>query len=304
MSPGDRILIHMHDTPAGFQVNLIDLTTGQSGSMTASIANGFGHILYTPNSSTCQEAPYAFHPEYSTANTRGNTWSAHTYNVAMSDEIGHFENCLRSMPTATARSPAARTPAASTRTTNSFCVPGTDSTLVMIDGCFSRRRGLGRTVLPARLARHLTRTRSSTGSCTRRRSCSPARPPSGRRNYSTIAFETDLPGLESAGAQDNPPFCDLNTGANCVDPPTGRSSIRSSRRRSSDRDCTVAGGRKLHPRHDQPLRRKRDRRVRRRCSECVPGARFHHQPPDLGLQQRRSVQPLPDCSGGAASDSA
>ena len=94
MSPGDRILIHMQDTPAGFQAVLIDLTTGQAGSMTASIANGFGHILYTPNSSTCQEAPYAFHPEYSTANVRGNTWSIHTYNVAMSDELGHFENCL------------------------------------------------------------------------------------------------------------------------------------------------------------------------------------------------------------------
>ena len=94
MNPGDRILIHMHDTPAGFRIDLSDLTTGQSGSMTASIANGFGHILYTPNSTTCHEAPYAFHPEYSTANPRGNTWSAHTYNVAMSDEIGHFENCL------------------------------------------------------------------------------------------------------------------------------------------------------------------------------------------------------------------
>ena len=76
MNPGDRIRIHLHDTRAGFRVDLTDLTTGQHGSMTASIANGFGHILYTPNSSTCQEAPYAFHPEYSTANPRGNTWSA------------------------------------------------------------------------------------------------------------------------------------------------------------------------------------------------------------------------------------
>jgi len=52
------------------------------------VANGFGHVLYTPASTTtCHSAPYAFHPEYSTANPRGNTWSAHTYNVAMSDEI-------------------------------------------------------------------------------------------------------------------------------------------------------------------------------------------------------------------------
>ena len=41
------------------------------------------------------------------------------------------------------------------------------------------------------------------------------------RNYSTIAFETDLPNIESAQAQDNPPFCDLDTGANCVVPPDG-----------------------------------------------------------------------------------
>ena len=94
MNPGDRIQVHLHDSPAGLEADLTDLTTGQGGSMTASVANGFGHILFTPGSSTCQEAPYAFHPAYSTANPRGNTWSAHTYNVAFSDEIGHFENCL------------------------------------------------------------------------------------------------------------------------------------------------------------------------------------------------------------------
>ena len=77
MNPGDRIRIHMHDTSAGLRIDLSDLTTGRRGSMTASKANGFGHILYTPNSKTCHEAPYAFHPEYSTANPRGNTWSAH-----------------------------------------------------------------------------------------------------------------------------------------------------------------------------------------------------------------------------------
>ena len=50
--------------------------------MTASTANGFAHVLYTPTATTCRSAPYAFHAEYSTANPRGNTWSAHTYNVA------------------------------------------------------------------------------------------------------------------------------------------------------------------------------------------------------------------------------
>ncbi|EAQ5978281.1 hypothetical protein XR12_23830, partial [Salmonella enterica] len=70
MNPGDRVRIHLHDTTAGLRIDLTDLTTGQHGSMTASKANGFGHILYTPTSTTCQMAPYAFHPEYSTGNPR------------------------------------------------------------------------------------------------------------------------------------------------------------------------------------------------------------------------------------------
>ena len=30
MSPGDRIRIHMHDTDAGFKIDLFDLTTGRT----------------------------------------------------------------------------------------------------------------------------------------------------------------------------------------------------------------------------------------------------------------------------------
>jgi hypothetical protein len=221
MNPGDKILIHMHDTPAGFQVNLIDLTTRQVGSMTASIANGFGHILYTPTSTTCQEKPYAFHPEYSTANTRGNTWSAHTYNVAMSDEIGHFENCLAIDAAANCTIPGSQDAGGLDEDDgNNFCVPGTDSTLVMIDGCFSadedwdgqsyRNDWPGTNPNPF-VDRQLHPTPLLF--------TSPVTV--GGRNYSTIAFETDLPELESAAAQDNPPFCDLNSGNNCVDPPNG-----------------------------------------------------------------------------------
>ncbi|MGB0093629.1 MAG: hypothetical protein WBP81_14005 [Solirubrobacteraceae bacterium] len=43
----------------------------------------------------------------------------------------------------------------------------------------------------------------------------------GRTNYSAIAFETDLPRIEAADSQDNPPFCDRTTGANRVNPPNG-----------------------------------------------------------------------------------
>ena len=218
MSPGDVIRVHLHDTPAGLRANLTDLTTGQSGSMTASIANGFGHILYTPNSSTCQEAPYAFHPEYSTANVRGNTWSLHTYNVAMSDEIGHFENCLAIDANGNCTSPGAQD-ANAVDADDAGCLPGTDSTLVKIDECTASDgdwdgqsyqldwpgtnpnpvvdRALHPT--PVLFTSPLTRG----------------------RNYSTVAFETDLPGIEVQGAQANPPFCDVNTGDNCVNPPNG-----------------------------------------------------------------------------------
>ena len=43
----------------------------------------------------------------------------------------------------------------------------------------------------------------------------------GTTAYSTIAFETDLPRIEASDSQDNPPFCNRTTGANCVNPPSG-----------------------------------------------------------------------------------
>jgi hypothetical protein len=217
MNPGDRIKIHMHDTPAGFRVDMTDLSTGRHGSMTASTANGFGHILYTPKSSTCQEAPYAFHPEYSTANPRGTTWAFHTYNVAMSDEVGHFENCLAIDANGNCTSTGAQDPSLDADDTG--CVPGTDSTLVKIDGCSNpdedfdgqtyRNDWPGTNPYPV-LDRALHPTPVLFTS-----------PTSRGKNYSTIAFETDLPGIEAQGAQFNPPFCNLLTGANCVDPPAG-----------------------------------------------------------------------------------
>ena len=189
MNPGDRIRIHMYDTAAGFRVDLTDLTTGQSGSMTASVANGFGHILYTPDSDTCKMEPYAFHPEYSTANPRGNTWSAHTYNVAMSDGSGISRTARRSTPHSTAPSPARRTPAAWTRTT------ATASASRAPTRCSSRSTGASATTRtgtasPTRTTgRGRILTRCRTRPCTRRRCCSRARartaiPSSTRRSRS------------------------------------------------------------------------------------------------------------------------
>src|SRR5213594_1773846 len=94
MSSGDRLQVSLHDTPNGLQAQIDDQTTGQSGSMTASPANGFAQIRFDPTGTSCDAVPYAFHPMYSTASEQTRViWAAHSYNVAFSDEIGHFQFC-------------------------------------------------------------------------------------------------------------------------------------------------------------------------------------------------------------------
>ena len=104
---------------------------------------------------------------------------------------------------------------------NNFCVPGSDSLLVKIDGCFSARRGLGR---PS----YQNDWPGTDPNAARDRALHPSsilftspKTNNGTTNYSTIAFEADLPRIEASDSQDNPPFCDTTTGANCVNPPTG-----------------------------------------------------------------------------------
>ena len=112
-----------------------------------------------------------------------------------------------------------------------------------------------------------------TGCCTRRRCCSRARWRTGTTNYSTIAFETDLPRIEAADSQDNPPFCDRTTGANCVNPPNGAQFYPFFTTALTSGSCTWQEGGRLHPRHDEPLRRQLDRRVRPAAADRLPGRR-------------------------------
>ena len=94
MGSGDVLTIDIHDGAAGLTAIVHDLTNGQTGSMTASAANGFAQINFDPTATTCSETPYTFPPMYSTASEHTRVpWAAHTYNVAFSDEIGHFEYC-------------------------------------------------------------------------------------------------------------------------------------------------------------------------------------------------------------------
>jgi hypothetical protein len=94
MNSGDRLSIHMNDTAAGFKIQVNDLTSGQVGAALASGGNGFAHAPYNPGAGSCNPTPYTFHPMYSTSSEHTRVvWAAHSYNVAYSDEIGHFDLC-------------------------------------------------------------------------------------------------------------------------------------------------------------------------------------------------------------------
>ena len=103
----------------------------------------------------------------------------------------------------------------------------------------------------------------------------------GTTNYSTIAFETDLPRIEADDSQDNPPFCDRTTGANCVNPPTERSSIRSSRPESA---TGPAPGRRAVTSFPEPFATSegvRQRSSGRCCRLCIQSpASQRSLPPD------------------------
>jgi len=94
MNQGDRIVIHMFDAKVrgghAFAVREHDLTTGRSGTMIASAANGFKNTSIAD----CSGTPFNFQPEYSTAKA-GNIvpWGFGPYNINTQFEIGHFEPC-------------------------------------------------------------------------------------------------------------------------------------------------------------------------------------------------------------------
>ena len=102
MNPGDQLTIHMFDAaapavptssiPAGKALKAVvdDLTTGTTGYMQASAANGFGPT----GIDACEGGLYNFEPEYATA-SRGNTspWSPLQGDIAAGFDIGAFEPC-------------------------------------------------------------------------------------------------------------------------------------------------------------------------------------------------------------------
>jgi hypothetical protein len=218
MKPGDRIRVHLHDTAAGFRADLNDLSTGGHGSMTASIANGFGHILYQPTAHNCHVAPYAFHPLYDTAVARGTTWAAHTFGVAFSDEIGHFEFCNKLDANFNCAKAGANDPGGLDND-DVGCVPGTDSALIQVTACFGSDNDFDG---PS----YLKDWPGTNPNVAMDRAFHPGpvlftSPTSNGSPYGRIGFETDLPRIEASDLGGPPPSCDRTTGAHCVNPPPG-----------------------------------------------------------------------------------
>src|SRR6516165_10098258 len=98
MNGGDELIVTIADTTDGLRVTISDLTTRQSGFMVASGANGFASVKWDPNGTNCDFATHNlahnFHPAYATSSEHTRVpGAAHTYGIAFSDEIGHFEYC-------------------------------------------------------------------------------------------------------------------------------------------------------------------------------------------------------------------
>jgi hypothetical protein len=90
INPGDTLAVSISDPPQGFTTTIRDLTTHQTGTMTASAANGFMNT----NIADCTGTPFSFHAEYSTAKQQNQVpWAALEGGVLMQQEIGHSEVC-------------------------------------------------------------------------------------------------------------------------------------------------------------------------------------------------------------------
>lgn len=225
MNSGDNLTVSMRDTPNGLRTVINDLTSGQSGSMTASAANGFGQVQYDPTGTSCVNLPYNFHPMYSTSSEQTRViWAAHTYNISFTSEIGHFENCTGPNPIPatpfgvdssgnpiacpTGNSEGFGSGTSPTDGDDNFCFPGTEAMRIHINGCTDTNTGFdGLTYQPVwpdgNTRLHPEPVLFS----------SPQTGPGDSVNYSRVAFEADLPRIEFN-------TCNRSTGVGCTLIPT------------------------------------------------------------------------------------
>ncbi len=222
MRSGDHLRVVLHDTAHGLRIHIIDTSTGKSGSMTASPANGFAQVNYRPHASTCTATPYAFHPEYATSSPATRVpWAAHSYNIAYSDEIGHFEYCNKGYVYDGACYKSSRTDPDGVDSDDVGCFPASASLRFDVAGCLGTDWDFDgvpyKKVWPGSSTNQAVDHRLYP---TPIRFSSPLI--SGRTNYSRVAFEADMPRIE----QYTTPPCQRYTSdphptAGCTNPPRG-----------------------------------------------------------------------------------
>jgi hypothetical protein len=238
MNPGDQLIVTITDTEHGLKITVKDVTTGQSGFMVASGANGFASVKWDPNGTNCDFATHNlahdFHSAYATSSEHTRVPdAAHTYNIAFSDETGHFEYCNSvDQEGGNCTSTAADDPPPPVGLDDGFCVDAAFMAqfgLIPIGGCADGDADFDgvpyrKNVWPGTFRNPLFDAlfhaqpvifssplfKDSWGH---------------KQNFSRVAFETDLPRIEFAT---NPPCqrhlsnpSDPNPGAGCVNPAVG-----------------------------------------------------------------------------------
>jgi hypothetical protein len=173
-------------------------------------------VIFSPTASTCTTDGAAFHPAYSTSSEDTRViWAAHSYNVAFSDEIGHFEYCSGADPKTGVCHGSSVSDPSGLDGDESSCFSPSQSLLVRVGGCLGTEvdfdgvpyqpgswPGNGNdanTPIPVSFSSPLA---------------------NGIAQFDRTAFETDLPRIEVPSLSPNN-NCNRSTGAGCVNPPNG-----------------------------------------------------------------------------------
>ena len=142
-------------------------------------------------------------------------WAAHSYNVAFSDEIGHFEYCDRANVHGTCVNPGLNDQKKDADDVGCF---NADASLrIRIGGCIATDNDFDGVSYQNTWPGSLTDPRVDAARNPQSiRFSSPTF--NGGLNYSRVGFEADLPRIEAA---DFGGICNRDTGAGCVNPPPG-----------------------------------------------------------------------------------
>jgi hypothetical protein len=187
--------------------------------------------LYNPQATSCTVSPYPFHPMYSTSSehTR-NPALAHSFNISFVEEIGHFAFCDDADPNTFACTAPGLNDKGAVDADDVACFTPSQiffppAPIVQIGGCtasdidfdgVSYDRSWPGTLrnwhedrevhpTPVRLTSPLFLEAGEHGEGPE------------IENYDRVAFEADLPLIESATV----PACDTFAGTNCENPPAG-----------------------------------------------------------------------------------